>query len=42
MLTRLCLADENNVTLGEGMVGQAMGAGPPEAYDAVLIQQSIR
>ena len=40
-LTRRCLTDENNVTLGEGMGGQPMGAGAPEAYDAVLIKNAV-
>ena len=35
-------ADEDNVSMGEGVVGQALGLGAPEASDAVLEQSPIR
>lgn len=35
------LADEDDVSLGEGMVGKALGLGAPEASDAVLVQSPV-
>ena len=40
-LTGSMLADKDNVSLREGMVGKALGLGAPEASDAVLVQSPI-
>lgn len=34
-------ADEHNVSMGEGVVGQTLWLGAPEARDAVLEQSAI-